>query len=158
MSAGSNLAMEPADRVLVIERTFNAPRPLVFKAWTDPERLVQWWGPHGFTTKVLGKMDVRPGGAYRFHMRSAEGDDHWLKGMYREVREPERLACTFIWTDAQGNATSPETVLTVLFEERGKQTKLTLHQAVFETISARDAHNNGWTGALDRLGQLVAAA
>ncbi len=78
--------------------------------------------------------------------------------MYREIKEPERLTCTFSWTDDQGNATRPETVLTVLFEERGKQTKLTLHQAVFESESARDAHNNGWSGALDRLGQLVGSA
>ena len=157
MSAESSLAMKPAERVLVIERTFNAPRPLVFKAWTEPERVAQWFGPQGFKTTVLGKMDVRPGGTYRFHMRSAEGDDHWLRGEYREVKEPERLACTFTWTDAQGNATSPETILTILLEERGKQTKLTLHQAVFESTSARDAHNNGWNSSFERLAQSLAA-
>src|SRR5690242_2777846 len=129
MTAQSSLAMEPAERVLVIERVFDAPRDLVFKAWTEPERVAQWWGPRGFKSTVLGKMDVRPGGSYRIHMRSPEGTDHWLKGRYHEVAVPERIVCTFEWLDADGNAARPETVLTVTFEDLGKKTKLTLHQS-----------------------------
>jgi uncharacterized protein YndB with AHSA1/START domain len=157
MTAASSLAMEPADRVLVIERFFDAPRDLVFKAWTEPERIAQWWGPLGFKSTVLGKMDVRPGGSYRIHMRSPEGDDHWLQGRYREVVAPERIVCTFGWSDADGNATRPETVLTVIFEAQGAKTKLMLHQAVFESESARDLHNQGWSGAFDRLSDYIAA-
>jgi uncharacterized protein YndB with AHSA1/START domain len=158
MTAQSSLAMEPAERVLVIERVFDAPRDLVFKAWTEPERVAQWWGPRGFKSTVLGKMDVRPGGSYRIHMRSPEGTDHWLKGRYHEVAVPERIVCTFEWLDADGNAARPETVLTVTFEDLGKKTKLTLHQSIFESESARDLHNQGWSGALDRLAEYVAAA
>ena len=158
MSVESNLSMEPRDRVLMIERIFSAPRSLVFKAWTEPERVAQWWGPAGFTSTVVGKMEARPGAAYRIHMRSPEGTDHWLQGVYREVAEPEKIVCTFCWSDAEGRVTRPETLLTVLFEDRGDKTKLTLHQAVFESESARDSHNSGWAGSLERLAHYLAAA
>ena len=88
MDAENSVVTEPEERVLMIERVFDAPRALVFKAWTEPERMVRWFGPQGFTTTVL-KADFRPGGDYRFHMRSPEGADHWLQGVYREVVEPE---------------------------------------------------------------------
>src|ERR1700740_1702498 len=78
MGAGSNPVTEPADRVLVITRLFDAPRELVFKAWTDPEHLVHWMGPRGFTSTVL-RSELRPGGAYRIHMAGPEGDDHWTQ-------------------------------------------------------------------------------
>jgi uncharacterized protein YndB with AHSA1/START domain len=104
------------------------------------------------------KMDVRPGGAYRVHMRGPEGDDHWAQGVYRAVVEPERLVMTRNWADAEGNPTSPETLLTVTFEELDGKTKLTLHQAGFESITARDAHRGGWNSSLDRLAEYVTKA
>jgi uncharacterized protein YndB with AHSA1/START domain len=76
MAARSNVAAEQAERVLVISRVFEAPRTLVFKAWTEPEHMARWWGPRGFTSAIIAN-DVQPGGAYRFHMRGPEGDDHW---------------------------------------------------------------------------------
>jgi uncharacterized protein YndB with AHSA1/START domain len=155
MAARSNAAAEPAERVLVITRTFAAPRRLVFKAWTEPEHLVHWWGPRGFTSTVIAN-DVRPGGAYRLHMRGPEGDDHWSQGVYREVMEPERLVLAGAWTDADGKPTSPETLLTVTFEEHQGMTKLTLHQAVFESVTARDSHRGGWTSSLERLVEYLA--
>jgi uncharacterized protein YndB with AHSA1/START domain len=158
MTAQSSLAMESAERVLVIERVFDAPRDIVFKAWTEPERVAQWWGPRGFKSTVLGKMDVRPGGSYRIHMLSPEGTDHWLQGRYREVAAPERIVCTFAWSDADGKVVRPETVLTVTLEAVGAKTRLTLHQAIFESEAARDLHNQGWSGALDRLAEYVAGS
>ena len=155
MAARSNTAAEPAERVLVITRVFDAPRSLVFKAWTEPEHLVHWWGPRGFTSTIIAN-DVRPGGAYRVHMRGPEGDDHWSQGVYREVVEPERLVMAGAWTDADGNPTSPETLLTVTFEEHDGKTKLTLHQAVFESVTARDVHRGGWTSSLERLAEYLA--
>jgi uncharacterized protein YndB with AHSA1/START domain len=158
MDAANNVAMaEEQERVLILERIFDAPRNLVFKAWTEPARLVQWFGPRGFTSTVL-EADVRPGGAYRFHMRSSGGDDHWLQGVYREIVEPERLVASFAWADEQGSVTSPETLLTVTFAEHGDRTKLRLHQAVFESVSARDQHNGGWSSSLERLAEYLAAA
>ena len=155
MAASPSTTTTSAERELVITRIFAAPRSLVFKAWTEPQHLVHWWGPQGFTSTILAN-DVRPGGAYRFHMRGPEGDDHWSQGVYREVVEPERLVMAGAWTDARGKPTSPETLLTVTFEEHQGKTKLTLHQALFESVTARDAHRGGWTSSLDRLGEYLA--
>jgi uncharacterized protein YndB with AHSA1/START domain len=155
MAGRSNTAAEPAERVLVITRIFDAPRSLAFKAWTEPEHLVHWFGPRGFTSTILAN-DARPGGAYRVHMRGPEGDDHWSQGVYREIVEPERLVLAGAWTDADGKPTSPETLLTVTFEEHDGKTKLTLHQAVFESVTARDAHRGGWTSSLERLAEYLA--
>jgi uncharacterized protein YndB with AHSA1/START domain len=100
-------------------------------------------------------MDVRPGGAYRVCMRSPEGTEHWQRGVCREVVEPERLVFTFAWEDAQGRP-GHETVVTVSFAEYGAKTKLTLHQAVFETVAARDLHQGGWASALECLAEFLA--
>jgi uncharacterized protein YndB with AHSA1/START domain len=151
----SNPVTEPADRVLVITRIFDAPRELVFKAWTEPQHLVRWMGPRGFKSTVL-HSDLRAGGAYRIHMRGPEGDDHWTQGIFREIVEPERLVMVGSWADANGNPTSPETVLTITLEEDGGKTRLTLHQAIFESISARDGHRGGWNSSLDRLAEYLA--
>jgi uncharacterized protein YndB with AHSA1/START domain len=158
MSAKSSAVSEPAERVLVITRIFDAPRELVFKAWTEPERIVQWMGPKGFTSSIAGAMDVRPGGSYRFHMRGPDGVDHWQQGVYREIVPPQRLVCTYAWADAAGNPTRPETLLTLSFEDLGDKTKFTLHQAVFESVTARDAHEGGWSSSLERLGEYLATA
>lgn len=154
MGARSNVVAESAERELVITRLFDAPRSLVFKAWTDPEHLVHWLGPQGFTGTIVA-MEVHPGGAYRFHLRGPEGDDHWAQGVYREIVEPERLVMTMSWADARGTPTRPETLLTVTFEEHDGKTKLTLHQAVFESVTARDAHRGGWTSSLERLAEYL---
>jgi len=156
MGAAQNLIREPADRVLVIERVFDAPRRLVFDAWTQSEHMAKWWGPRGFKSTVL-RNELRPGGAYRIHMLGPDGD-HWTQGVYREVIPPERLVMVGSWADAQGNPTRPETTLTLIFEELDGKTKLTLHNAIFESTTARDMHNTGWTSALDCLGEYLAAA
>src|SRR5260370_38402582 len=91
LSAGSSGTAESAERVLVIERIFDAPRNLVFKAWTDPKQVAQWWGPKGFTNPAC-EMDVRPGGAMRICMLSPDGREHPVRGVFRELVEPERLA------------------------------------------------------------------
>jgi len=155
MGAAANLVTEPADRVLVITRIFDAPRSLVFKAWTEPEHMVNWFGPRGFTSKVL-KNDLRPGGAYRIHMRGPDGDDHWSQGVFREIVPPERLVMVGSWADADGNPTRPETTLTLLFEDVGGKTRLTLHNAVFESVTARDLHEGGWSTSLDCLAVYLA--
>jgi uncharacterized protein YndB with AHSA1/START domain len=156
MSARSNVATQLAGRELVISRVFDAPRSLVFKAWSDPEHLAHWWGPKDFTLPAC-TIDFRPGGAYRFHMRSPEGADHWLRGVYREIAEPERLAFTFAWKDAEGKP-GHETLVTVTFAELGGKTQLTMRQAVFESFAARTEHQSGWAECLDRLAAYLARA
>jgi uncharacterized protein YndB with AHSA1/START domain len=110
---------EPAERVLVITRVFDAPRSLVFKVWTQPEHLVRWWGPRGFTTPSC-KMDVRAGGAYRTCIRSPEGKDYWMRGVYREIVEPDRLVFTFAWEVEEGQP-GHETLVTVTFRRTRRE-------------------------------------
>jgi len=154
MEAATKLVNEPADRVLVITRIFDAPRSLVFKAWTESEHMARWWGPRGFKSTVL-RNELRPGGAYRIHMLGPDGD-HWTQGVYREVVPPERLVMVGSWADADGNPTRPETTVTLLFEDLGGKTKLTLHNAIFESVTARDLHNTGWSSSLDCLADYLA--
>jgi uncharacterized protein YndB with AHSA1/START domain len=143
-------------KTLVLTRTFNAPRPLVFKAWTEAERAAVWWGPQGFTI-VSCQMDVRPGGAWRIRMRSPEGTLHTKRGFYTEIVPPERLAFTWAWEDADSRS-GPETLVTVWFESEGSATKLTLHQAEFESTTACDLHRSGWSSCFDSLAGYLADA
>jgi uncharacterized protein YndB with AHSA1/START domain len=155
MAARSSAVAESAERELVITRIFDAPRSLVFKAWTEPEHMMRWWGPKGFTTPTC-EMDVRPGGKLRLCMRSPEGRDYWVRGVYREVVEPERLVFTGR-VDEEGKP-GHETVMTVTFADHEGKTKLTVHQAVFESVKGRDGASTGWTESLDRLAEHLATA
>jgi uncharacterized protein YndB with AHSA1/START domain len=146
---------DPTAREITITRVFDAPRSLVFKAWTRPEQAAQWWGPQGFTVVSL-EMDVRPGGAWRKCMRSPEGREYWRHGVYRVIVEPERLVFTYFSDDAHTNP-GHETLVTVTFSELGAKTKMIFHHALFESVEARDAHQGGWSSTLERFGEYVAA-
>jgi uncharacterized protein YndB with AHSA1/START domain len=140
---------------LVITRIFDAPRPLVFKLWTEPEHLVRWWGPRGFTP-ISGRMDVRPGGAWARSMRASDGTLIRKHGVYREIVAPERLVLTYITDDAAGNP-GPETLVTVTFADLGGKTRLTLHQTAFQSVAEREDHRRGWTSALERFTEHLSA-
>jgi uncharacterized protein YndB with AHSA1/START domain len=144
-----------ADRELVITRIIDAPRRLLFKLWTQPEHIACWWGPQGFTT-IHCKMDIRVGGTYRVGMRSPQGTEHWKRGVYREILEPERIVFTFAWEDADGNP-GHQLLTTVTFVEEGTQTRLTLRQTGFDLTAARDSHITGWTSCLQRFADYVFA-
>lgn len=155
MSRNSPLAAS-AERVLVIHRTFDAPRQLVFQAWTQREHTLRWMAPRGFTIPECD-AEVHPGGAWHCCMRSPDGIDHWASGVYREVVENERLVFTHAWRDAEGQR-GHETLVTVTFVERNGKTELTLHQAEFDTVESCDGHRGGWNECLDRLVVLLAGA
>jgi uncharacterized protein YndB with AHSA1/START domain len=138
---------------LTLSRMIDAPRPLVFGAWTDPEQIARWWGPKGFTTTRY-EMDVRPGGTYRFVMRSPDGTDHRKRGVYREIVAPERIVFTFVWEEPDGRL-GHELLVTVTFEAVGTKTRLTLHQTGFNSIEWRDSHVAGWTSCLERFGDYM---
>jgi len=143
-----------SDRVLVIERTFDAPPGLVFDVWTRAEHLGKWFGPKDFTLPFC-EIDFRVGGSYRCCMRSPGGEDHWVWGEYREIVRPAKLV--FTWNrgqDARGDLWS-STVIEVTFAEHSGQTLFRLHQSEFETTSYRDEHGFGWGQSLDRLASFV---
>lgn len=141
-----------SDRELLIMRVFDAPRELVFEAWTKPEHLIRWWGPAEFPADSI-TVDVRPGGRWRHSLRSLEdGSLLWHEGEFREVVPPERLVFTFAWDGSE------ETIVTVTFEERaGGKTLMTFHQAPFSKVPDRDGHIEGWTSCFDRLEEHLAS-
>jgi uncharacterized protein YndB with AHSA1/START domain len=146
-----------AERELVVTRVFDAPRALVFAAWTEPGRARHWWAPAGFAILACA-MDVRPDGAWRRALRSPAGEVHVKSGIYREVAPPDRLVFTYADEDAAGRP-GPTTVVTVTFKDApGGGTELTLRQTGFVDAAARDAHGAGWAGAIDRCAAHLAAA
>jgi uncharacterized protein YndB with AHSA1/START domain len=142
---------------LITTRVFDAPRDVVFQAWTDPERLKRWWGPKGFTNPVC-EVDVRPGGTIRIHMRAPDGTVYPMTGVFREIVDPERLVFTSSALDGNGEPLF-EVLNTVTFAEEGGQTRLTLHVTVSKVKAAAAQHlagmEQGWSMTLDRLAQEV---
>jgi uncharacterized protein YndB with AHSA1/START domain len=154
--ATPNAATEPgADKVLVITRVFDAPRSLVFQAWTRKEHLDRWCAPRGFTIPY-SEGELRVGGAWRCCMRALDGVEHWLSGTYREIVEDELLIFTHAWEDERAKR-GHETLVTVRFTDVGGKTKLTFHQAPFESLESRDGHAGGWSQCLDRLSDYLLA-
>ncbi len=147
-----------AEREITITRIFDAPRALVFKAWTDAAMLAQWWGPKGFTNPVC-EIDARVGGAIRIHMRSPDGAVYPMKGEIREIVPPERLVFTNIAVDAEGNAIIDGLTI-VTFADEGGKTKLTLQTRGTAVVDYAAAYlqgmETGWTMSLDKLGALLA--
>ena len=104
---------------LTLTRLYDAPRELVFRAWTEPERLRRWCAPKGFTIPA-SDGDLRPGGTWRATMRAPDGQEYRLVGRYTEIAPPERLAFTHAWLEADGSR-GPETMVTVTLEDRERQ-------------------------------------
>lgn len=158
----------PPDLDFVLARVFDAPRELVFRAWTEPERLKRWWGPEGYTMPVC-EIDPRPGGVFFHCMRSPEGREYWGRGVFREVVVPERLVLTDSFADAEGNVVpatryglSPnwplETLMTVTFEERAGETEVTVRHAGIPPGADHELAGRGWTESLGRLAENLAKA
>jgi uncharacterized protein YndB with AHSA1/START domain len=156
VAASTDTGTQTAEHELVVTRLIDAPRRLVFKAWTEAGHAANWWGPKGFTS--LGfQMDVRVGGRFRCGMRSPQGTDHWKVGTYREIVEPERIVFSFAWEDATGKP-GHELLTTVTFADAGTKTRLTLRQTQFTTAAWRDDHGRGWTSTLERLAEYLTTA
>jgi len=138
----------------VITRVFDAPRELVFKAWTDTRHMAQWWGPKGFTNPVC-ELDVRAGGAIRIHMRAPNGVVYPMSGLFEEITEPERLVFVSSALDEHGNSMFDLRNTVTFTEQRGK-TVLTLQARVIKATAQAPQYlkgmEAGWTQSLDRLG------
>jgi uncharacterized protein YndB with AHSA1/START domain len=146
-------ANEPAGRGLTVTRVIPAPPGLVYRAWTDPEKLAQWWGPKGFTNPVC-EMDVRPDGVLRIEMRAPDGTVYPMTGVYQELVEPERLAFTSTALDREG-APLFEALTTASFLERGSKTILRVQTRIVKSTAAAAPYLKGmllgWTQSLERL-------
>lgn len=147
----------PSDREIVMTRVFDAPRPLVFEAYTNPTHIPKWWGRR-HTTTTVDKMDVRPGGPWRFIEREADGREYAFSGEYREIVPPERLVSTFEFEGLPGHIV----VDTAIFEERpGGKTRLTV-TSLFASVEDRDGMlasgmEGGAIETWDRLAELLAS-
>jgi uncharacterized protein YndB with AHSA1/START domain len=148
---------------LEITRIFDAPRELVWQAWTDPQHLMRWWGPQHFTSPAC-TVDLRVGGKYHFCMRSAEGQDFWNTGVFREIVPPEKLVYTDSFADAAGNVVpasyygmpgdwAAEMLVTVTFEAQGGKTKMTLHHAGLPAGEMSESTSVGWNESFDKLAE-----
>lgn len=146
-------AAKAPERALTVTRVLNAPRDMVFKAWTDPKQLMQWWGP-AHHPAIHIDMDVRAGGKWRNCLRSVvDGSELWHHGTFREVVAPSLLVFTFQWE--QEGERGIENLVTITLEDLGGKTKLTLHQVPFQSDAERDGHGEGWTSTFGRLAEFV---
>jgi len=156
----------------VISREFDAPRGLVFKAFTEVERLKHWWGPKGFKV-IASQMDLRPDGMYHYGLQAPDGSSMWGRFVYREIEAPERIVFINSFSDEKGGLTRHplqkewplEMLSTFLFEDLGSgRTKVTIvwvpinesdaERHAFDTN--RESMTQGWTGTLDRLEHYLA--
>jgi uncharacterized protein YndB with AHSA1/START domain len=150
--APSSAPASETERTLTVEHVFKAPPIEVFRAWTDPEILKQWWGPEGFTTPEA-ELDVRPGGAWRSRMIGPDGKDHITSGVFREVVPQKRIVMTWAW-ETNGKR-GHETIIDVTFEPAGNGTRVKLIQRVFETPREAAMHVWGWTSSFAILERLL---
>ena len=148
-----------ADRELVLTRLINAPRAKVYRAWTDPELLKQWFAPKPYTTPIV-EIDVRPGGSAYFVMRGPDGKDLPNRGVYLEVVPNEKLVSTDAYAAAWEPSEKPFMTLILTFEDEGGKTRYTARVRHW-TVADREAHekmgfHEGWGLCTDQLEALVA--
>jgi uncharacterized protein YndB with AHSA1/START domain len=158
MVAKSSINLEQDPRAIIGRREFDAPRALVFEAWSDPKHLAQWWGPYGFTT-TTSQFDMRPGGIWRFVMHGPDGRDYQNRITFEEVVPPERL----VYRHGGGDDLEPVQFRTaVTFEDLGGRTRVTWRHE-FPSAAARTrvikdyGADTGLAQTLARLDQYVAS-
>ena len=131
---------------LTIKKRFKAPPGRVYAAWTNPEELMKWMGPHQ-VTECVAKTDVRIGGRYQITMKTQGGEEHNVSGVYREIKPNEKLVFTWAWR------TTPEreSLVTITFKSDGDGTIMTfMHEQLFDE-EVRDRHQHGWNGSFEKL-------
>ena len=152
---GTRIIAERGKQEVIITRVFDAPRALVFRAYTDRNLKPQWWGPKRLTT-TIDKMDVKPGGQWRFIQRDAAGNEYVFHGVYHEVRSPERIVDTFEFEGMPGHVS----LETCILEDIDGKTKMT-GRSVYQTVEDRDGMlasgmEEGVFETMDRLAELLA--
>ena len=148
MTAEASLATKPS---LTLKRHFNASPEKIYAAWTDPEKIAHWFGPERIET-LRAQADARVGGAFRIVMRSPDGEEHDVSGVYREVVPNEKLVFTWAWRSTPER----ESLVTILIKPDGAGSLLTLIHEQFFDETARDHHREGWVGCFDKLERYLA--
>ena len=143
MSAQADFATKPS---LTLKRRLNAAPEKVFDAWTDPKKIVKWFGP-GAVKTLEAHADARVGGTFRILMRSPDGEEHDVSGVYRKVVPNEELVFTWAWRSTPER----ESLVTIQIKPDGDGSLLTLTHERFFDENARDHHQEGWVGCLDKL-------
>ena len=143
MSVATRVLIEPS---LTLKRRLKAPPASVYAAWTDPEKILKWFGPEEIEI-LRAQADARVGGSFRIVMRSPDGEEHDVSGIYREVVPNEKLVFTWAWRSTPER----ESLVTVLIKPDGEGSLLTLIHEQFFDEAARDHHAQGWVGCLDKL-------
>jgi len=136
---------------LTLKRRLKASPELVYAAWTDPQHLVNWWGPDSGPV-LNASLDVRAGGRFDIHFKTLNGEDHNVGGVYREVVPNEKLVFSWAWHSTPDR----ESLVTVTLKPDGSETILTLLHEQFFDETARERHQRGWTGTLDKLEHYLA--
>ena len=152
---------------MVVTRVFDAPRALVWKAWTDPQYVMQWWGPKGFTAPVC-KMDFRVGGKFLYCMRAPDGQEFWNGGEYHEIVPHQKIVSSMYFSDSEGNKVEPAQLGmeheaiegardVILFEDIGNgRTKLTFIGNETMENAIQSGQLEGWKEILDKDAAVVA--
>ncbi|HEX9756356.1 MAG TPA: SRPBCC domain-containing protein [Nitrospiria bacterium] len=146
-----------AETILQLKRTFSASREKVFKAWTDPEMLKEWFGPEEVQT-VLAEVDLKIGGKYRFEMKLPDGKIVSHQGAFREIKFPERLVYSWILEGQSCKGSEDEdceTLVSLDFKDLGGSTELTLTHEFLPSEKSRQGHEFGWTGSFDKLEKVI---
>jgi uncharacterized protein YndB with AHSA1/START domain len=162
--------MSESDKEFTITKVLNAPRDLVFQAWTEERHLARWWGPKGLSLSVA-KLDVRPGGTFHYRMQTSEGHVMWGKFVYREIVAPERIVFVNSFSDAEGNIIPPpfedpwptEIVNTVTLTEENGRTTVTLRavpirateEEVRVFVAGFESMTQGYGGTFEQLAEVV---
>jgi uncharacterized protein YndB with AHSA1/START domain len=155
---GTSRAEDTSTREIVLTRVFDAPRELIWNAWTDPEQVVQWWGPRGFTT-TIHEMDLKPGGVWRQTMHGPDGTDYPSQSVFSEVVKPERIV--YSMEGGKQGEPSHQFEAAWIFEAQGQKTKLTLRMMfpsaeIREEVAKTYGVIEGGKQTLDRLGEHLA--
>ena len=151
----------------VIKRIFNAPVGRLWKAWTDPDQLIHWWGPKGFTTVSTNIGELKPGGIFHYCLRSPQGQEMWGRFVYREIVPNKRLVYINSFSDPEGGVSRHplhkdwplQLLSTITFAEKDGKTTVTIHWVPYEATEVehetfkkgKDSMQGGWTGTLDQL-------
>lgn len=144
---------QQTDTRLRLEKILAVPQERVFAAFVDADQLRSWWGPAGFTVPRL-EFDATEGTDYRIAMQPPDGDVFHVRGTFRAVEPPRRLAFTFVYEEPDPD--DQETLVTLTFDSAERGTRVTLDQGPFQTAARLELHRHGWTDTLERLERSLA--